>query len=84
MEIPERGEEGYLVMFSEDELEELKRISNRSNITMDTYVNYDPESVYDGFFIFNDKDGCTYVNELTTRISVEQLKQLMFIDSLEN
>ena len=47
MEIPERGEEGYLVMFSEDELEELKRISN-------------------------------------TRISVEQLKQLMFIDSLEN
>ena len=84
MEIPERGGEGYLVMFSEDELEELKRISNRSNLTMDAYVNYDPENIYDGFFIFNDKDGCTYVTELTTRISVEQLKQLMFIDSLEN
>ena len=84
MEIPERGEEGYLVMFSEDELEELKRISNRSDLTMDTYVNYDPENVYEGFFIFNDKDECTYVIKLTTRISVEQLKQLMFIDSLEN
>ena len=84
MEIPERGEEGYLVMFSEDELEELKRISNRPNLTIDTYVNYDPENLYAGFFIFNDKDTYTFVIELTTRISVEQLKQLMFIDSLEN
>ena len=84
MEIPERGEEGYLVTFSEDELEELKRVLNRSNLTMDAYVNYEPENVYDRFFIFNDKGGYTYVIELTTRISVEQLKQLMFIDSLEN
>ena len=84
MEIPERGEEGYLVMFSEDELEELKRILNRPDLTMDAYMNYDPENTQDGFFMFNDKDGCTYIIELTTRISVEQLKQLMFIDSLEN
>ena len=84
MEIPERGEEGYLVMFSEDELEELKCMSNRPNLTMDGYMNYDPYNTKDGFFIFNDKDRCTYVIELTPRISVEQLKQLMFIDSLEN
>ena len=84
MEIPERGEEGYLVMFSEDELEELKCISNRPSLTMDAYLNYDPDNIRDGFFIFNSKDGCTYIIKLTTRISVEQLKQLLFIDTLEN
>ena len=81
MEIPERGEEGYLVMFSEDELEELKRISDRPSLTMNTYVNYDPYNTKDGFFIFNEY---YYVNEQSTPISIEQLKQLMFIDSLEN
>ena len=80
MEIPERGEEGYLVMFSEDELEELKCISNRPNLTMDAYVNYDPYNTKDGFFIFNEY---SYINEQSTPISVEQLKQLIFIDSLE-
>lgn len=84
MKIPERGVEGYLVMFSKDELEELKYISNRPSLTMNTYVNYDPENTKDGFFTFNDKDESTYVIEESTHISVEQLKQLMFITSLEN
>ena len=81
MEIPERGEEGYLVMFSKDDLEELKCISDRPSLTANTYVNYDPYNTKDGFFIFNEY---SYVNEQSTPISVEQLKQLMFIDSLEN
>lgn len=71
-------------MFSKDELEELKRISNRSSLTMNTFVNYDPENTHDGFFTFNNEGNASYVIELTTHISVEQLKQLMFIAMLEN
>lgn len=87
MNIPELGEEGYIVKVTEENHECLSKICGRE-FPLGCILNYDPNmgsSLSDRFFTYRESDeGNSYISTDSTEITVEQLQQILFIESLEN
>lgn len=80
MSIPQAGKEGYLVKVTpENYLELLERVSTLE--PDDKYVNYDPN--WEPTLLVIRKIARKTVFTESTLITVEELKALLFIDSLE-
>lgn len=87
MEIPEPGAEGYIIIVTEENRKYLSNLCGY-NLLLDRFLNYDPSvrsSHSNGFYslIMSDEDS-SHITTISTEITVEQLQQLLFIESLEN
>ena len=87
MNIPEPGEEGYIVKVTEENHKYLSELCGWK-LPLDRIVNYDPKmgsSPSDRRFSFkeSDKDNSNIITD-STEVTVEQLQQILFIESLEN
>ena len=87
MEIPEPGEEGYIVKVTEENRKCLAELYGRG-LPLDSILNYDPNQgslLSDRFFSYREStEDHSYISTGSTEITVEQLQQILFIDSLEN
>lgn len=87
MEIPEPGEQGYIIRVTEENRKYLSEIYGW-NLSIDRIINYDPNignSLSDRFFSYiESNEDNSYITDESTEITVEQLQQILFIDSLEN
>ena len=87
MNIPEPGEEGYIVKVTEENRKCLSEICGRE-LPLVRILNYDPKMgsfLSDRLFSFNESDeGNSYISTDSTEITAEQLQQIIFIESLEN
>lgn len=80
MNIPQAGEEGYLIKVTpENYLELLESVPTLE--PDDKYVNYDPN--WEPTLLVIEKTARKTVFTESTLITVEELKALLFIDSLE-
>lgn len=87
MNIPEPLGEGYIVRVTEENHECLSEVS-RMNLSPDYILNYDPSMgnlPSNRFFAYrkSDEDNL-HITADSTKITVEQLQQILFIESLEN
>ena len=87
MEIPEPGKEGYIVKVTEENRKCLSELYGW-DLSLDRIVNYDPEmgsSRSERFFSYRESsEECSCITDESTEITVEQLQQILFIESLEN
>ena len=87
MEIPEPGEEGYIIKITEENSKYLSEICGW-NLFLDRILNYDPSmgsSLSDRFFSYSESvEDNSYIITDSTEITVEHLQQILFIESLEN
>lgn len=88
MEIPEPGEEGYIVRVTEENRKYLSELRRWTLPLGGRIVNYDPKLgslLSDRLFSYKASDeGNSYITDESTEITVEQLQQILFIESLEN
>ena len=86
MEIPEPGEEGYIVKVTEENRECLSKIYGRK-LSLDSILNYDPNQgslLSDRFYSYREStEDDSYISTGSTEITVGQLQKILFIDSLE-
>ena len=81
MSIPQAGKEGYLIKVTpENYLELLETVPKLT--PDDEYVNYDPNWSPNLLTVGNGTRPSVFTE--TTLITMEELKALLFIDSLEN
>ena len=87
MEIPEPGREGYIIKVTEESHEYLSEFCGWE-LPLDHILNYDPSigsSPSERRFSFKESDeDNSYIITDSTEITVEQLQQILFIESLEN
>lgn len=87
MEIPEPGKEGYIIRVTEENRKYLLEIRGR-NLPLGCILNYDPNQgslLSDRFFSYRESNEYhSSISTGSTEITVEQLQQILFIDSLEN
>ena len=87
MEIPEPGEEGYIVKVTEENCKCLSELCGR-NLPIERILNYDPNLgslLSDRFFTYRESnEDHLFISIGSTEITVEQLQQILFIESLEN
>ena len=87
MEIPEPGEEGYIVRVTEENRKYLLEIRGR-NLPLGCILNYDPSVGIlhsERFFSYRESDERNaYITADSTEITAEHLQQILFIESLEN
>ena len=87
MEIPEPGKEGYIVRITEENRKCLSEICGWE-LHLDHILNYDLDmgsSRSSRCFSYSESDeNESYINTNSTEITVEQLQQILFIESLEN
>lgn len=87
MHIPEPGEEGYIVKVTEENCECLSNIYEWK-LSLGSVLNYDPNHgrvLSHRFFSYKESsEDHSYISTDSTEITVEQLQQILFIDSLEN
>lgn len=87
MKIPEPGEEGYIVRVTEENRKHLSEIY-KWILPLDRTLNYDPKmgsSLSDRLFSYSKfNKSNSHITTGSTEITVEQLQQILFIDSLEN
>lgn len=87
MNIPEPGEEGYIIKVTEENRKYLSELCGWK-LPLEHLLNYDPNmgsSLSDRFFSCRtaSEDNSDIISE-STEITVEQLQQMLFIESLEN
>ena len=81
MSIPQAGKEGYLIKVTpENYLEMFEMVPELE--PHNEYVNYDPNYNIPLIPVSSNTRLCVFTE--TTLITVEELKALLFIDSLEN
>ena len=80
MSIPQAGKEGYLIKVTPENYQELLEIVRVREIE-DEYVNYDPKWSPNLIIVGVNTRRSVFTN--TTLITVEELKALLFINSLE-
>ena len=87
MNIPEPGEEGYIVKVTEENRKCLSKIYGWK-LPLDSILNYDPNQgslLSDRFFSYREStEDRSHISTGSTEITVGQLQQILFIDSLEN
>lgn len=87
MEIPEPGKEGYIVKVTEENRKRLSELCGR-NLPIERILNYDPNLgslLLDRFFNYSESsEEHLFISVGSTEITVEQLQQIIFIESLEN
>ena len=87
MNIPEPGEEGYIIKVTEENLKRLSKLRGRE-LFSECILNYDPNLgslLSDRFFTYRESnEDHLFISIGSTEITVEQLQQILFIDSLEN
>lgn len=87
MEIPEPGGEGYIVRVTEENHKYLSELCGRT-LFSECILNYDPNQgslLSDRFFSYRESNEYhSSISTGSTEITVEQLQQILFIDSLEN
>lgn len=87
MNIPEPGKEGYIVKVTEENRKCLSEICGWK-LPLDRILNYDPKMgsfLSDRIFSYSKtSDSNSYITSDSTEIAVEQLQQILFIQSLEN
>lgn len=86
MEIPEPGEEGYIVKVTEENRKCLSELYGRA-LFSECILNYDPNQgslLSDRFFSYREStEDHSYISTGSTEITVGQLQKILFIDSLE-
>ena len=83
MQIPEPGEEGYIIRVTEENRKCLSEICGWE-LHLEHILNYDPD-MGSSYFSYRESDEDeAYISTGSTEITVEQLQQILFIDSLEN
>ncbi len=87
MNIPEPGEEGYIIRITEENRKCLSELYGRA-LSSEHILNYDltmGRVLSDRFFSYRGSNEYhSYISTGSTEITVEQLQQILFIDSLEN
>ena len=87
MEIPEPGKEGYIIRVTEENHKRLSEICGWE-LDLEHTLNYDPDmgsSRSSRYFSYSESDEDeAYISTDSTEITVEQLQQILFIESLEN
>ena len=87
MEIPEPGEEGYIIKVTEENRKYLSELRGRG-LPLECILNYDlnmGSSLSDRFFSYRESnEDHSYITAGSTEITAEQLQQILFIESLEN
>lgn len=80
MNIPQAGKEGYLIKVTPENYQELLELIRMREIE-DEYINYDPNWSPNLLVVGANTRRSVFVN--TTPITVEELKAILFIHSLE-
>ena len=87
MEIPEPGEEGYIIRVTEENSKYLSELYGW-DLPLDRILNYDTSMgilLSDRLFSYRRSDETNlHITADSTEITVEQLQQILFIESLEN
>lgn len=80
MNIPQAGKEGYLIRVTPENYQELLELTRMREIE-DEYVNYDPSWSLSLITVGVNTRSSVFAN--APLITVEELKTLLFIESLE-
>lgn len=83
MEIPEPGEEGYIIRITEENHKRLSEICGWE-LDLEHILNYDLDMGSPYFSYRESDEDESFISTDSTEITVEQLQQILFIESLEN